>query len=84
SPSPVDESLIGLDIAFCSNVLSPKGEGQFYDQKEKSERHQAVPQSSISITQCLKIANPLGKLNLARPRNLAGRPLVRQVCLKLF
>uniref|UniRef100_M1DNG7 Uncharacterized protein n=1 Tax=Solanum tuberosum TaxID=4113 RepID=M1DNG7_SOLTU len=34
--SSVDESWIGLEIAFCSNAMSPEGKGQVGDEMEQS------------------------------------------------
>ncbi|KAG5580798.1 hypothetical protein H5410_051425 [Solanum commersonii] len=42
SPSQVGESSIGLEIAFYSSALSPKGIGQVGDEMEQLTCHQTV------------------------------------------
>ncbi|KAG5631656.1 hypothetical protein H5410_003373 [Solanum commersonii] len=45
SLSPVGESSIGLEIAFCSSVLSPEGKDQDGDEMEHSACRRVVSRS---------------------------------------
>ncbi|KAG5590264.1 hypothetical protein H5410_040778 [Solanum commersonii] len=54
SLSPVGELPMGLEITFCSSVLSPEGKGQVDDEIEQLARRRPVSRSSIISPNDLK------------------------------